>query len=147
MASLTLSPHHQKTRVTKYQFQPPQPPPQHNIKESVQNFLPSTSEGICLIDPFQHLRKKRKSTTSLFLPLSAYKNLPFCTAPQRELLFVRWLLLLLLSHFSRVRLCETPQTAAHQAPPSLGFSRQEYWSGLPFPSPFVILDTTQFMNN
>ena len=34
------------------------------------------------------------------------------------------LLLLLLSRFSRVRLCATPQTAAHQAPPSLGFSRQ-----------------------
>ena len=45
------------------------------------------------------------------------------------------LLLLLLSHFSRVRLCGTPQTAAHQAPLSLGFSRQEHWSGLPFPSP------------
>ena len=45
------------------------------------------------------------------------------------------LLLLLLSRFSRVRLCVTPQTAAHQAPPSLGFSRQEHWSGLPFPSP------------
>ena len=45
------------------------------------------------------------------------------------------LLLLLLSHFSRVRLCATPEMAAHQAPPSLGFSRQEYWSGLPFPSP------------
>ena len=44
-------------------------------------------------------------------------------------------LLLLLSHFSRVRLCATPQTAAHQAPPSLGFSRQEHWSGLPFLSP------------
>ena len=44
-------------------------------------------------------------------------------------------LLLLLSHFSHVRLCATPQTAAHQAPPSLGFSRQEHWSGLPFPSP------------
>ena len=44
-------------------------------------------------------------------------------------------LLLLLSHFSRVRLCVTPLTAAHQAPPSLGFSRQEHWSGLPFPSP------------
>ena len=42
---------------------------------------------------------------------------------------------LLLSHFSRVRLCATPWTAAHQAPPSLGFSRQEQWSGLPFPSP------------
>ena len=45
------------------------------------------------------------------------------------------LLLLLLSHFSRVRLCATPSTAAHQAPPSLWFSRQEHWSGLPFPSP------------
>ena len=45
------------------------------------------------------------------------------------------LLLLLLSRFSRVRLCVTPQIAAHQAPPSLGFSRQEHWSGLPFPSP------------
>ena len=42
---------------------------------------------------------------------------------------------MLLSRFSHVRLCETPQTAAYQAPPSLGFSRQEYWSGLPFPSP------------
>ena len=45
------------------------------------------------------------------------------------------LLLLLLSRFSRVRLCATPQMAAHQAPLSLGFSRQEHWSGLPFPSP------------
>ena len=35
----------------------------------------------------------------------------------------------------RVRLCVTPETAAHQAPPSLGFTRQEHWSGLPFPSP------------
>ena len=40
----------------------------------------------------------------------------------------------LLSHFSRVRLCATPQTEAHQAPSALRFSRQEYWSGLPFPS-------------
>ena len=45
------------------------------------------------------------------------------------------LLLLLLSHFSRVRLCATPQMAAHQAPPPLGFSRQEHWSGLPCPPP------------
>ena len=45
------------------------------------------------------------------------------------------LLLLLLSRFSRVRLCATPEMAARQAPPSLGFSRQEHWSGLPFPSP------------
>ena len=45
------------------------------------------------------------------------------------------LLLLLLSHFSHVRLCVTPWMAAYQAPPSLGFSRQEHWSGLTFPSP------------
>ena len=40
-----------------------------------------------------------------------------------------------LSRFSRVRLYATLWTAAHQAPLSTGFSRQEYWSGLPFPSP------------
>ena len=45
------------------------------------------------------------------------------------------LLLLLLSRFSRVQLCATPQTAAHQAPLSLGLSRQEHWSGLLFTSP------------
>ena len=54
---------------------------------------------------------------------------------------VQWLsqsdctMLLVLSRFSRVRLCATPETAAHQAPPSLGFSRQEHWSVLPLPSP------------
>ena len=44
--------------------------------------------------------------------------------------------------FSRVRLFMTPWTAAHQVPPSMGFSRQEYWSGVPLPSPglFVILN-------
>ena len=36
---------------------------------------------------------------------------------------------------SRVRLFATPWTVAHEAPPSMGFSRQEYWRGLPFPSP------------
>ena len=52
-----------------------------------------------------------------------------------SLLTLHSFILLLLSRFSRVRLCATPQKAAHQAPPSLGFSRQEHWSGLPFPSP------------
>ena len=40
------------------------------------------------------------------------------------------LLLLLLSRFSRIQPCVTPETAAHQAPPSLGLSRQEHWSGV-----------------
>ena len=44
-------------------------------------------------------------------------------------------LLLLQSHFSHVGLCATPETVAHQAPLSLGFCRQEHWSGLPFPFP------------
>ena len=43
--------------------------------------------------------------------------------------------MLLLSRFSRVRLFATPWTVAYQGPLSMGFSRQEYWSGLPFPSP------------
>ena len=43
--------------------------------------------------------------------------------------------LLLLSCFSRVWLCVTPEIAAYQALLSLGFTRQEHWSGLPFPSP------------
>ena len=38
---------------------------------------------------------------------------------------------------SRVRLLATPWTAAYQAPPSMGFSRQEYWSGVPLPSLIV----------
>ena len=42
---------------------------------------------------------------------------------------------------SRVWLCATPRTAAYQAPPSMGFSRQEYWSGVPLPSPTKVLTT------
>ena len=40
-----------------------------------------------------------------------------------------------MKSLSRVRLFVTPGTVVYQAPPSMGFSRQEYWSGLPFPSP------------
>ena len=41
---------------------------------------------------------------------------------------------------SRVWLFATPWTVAYQAPPSMGFSRQEYWRGLPFPSPGDLTD-------
>ena len=71
-------------------------------------------------------RKKKKQRQNLVFDLEN-------TLGKGSLLLL--LLLLLLSRFSRVRLCATPETAAHQAPPSLGFSRQEHWSGLPFPSP------------
>ena len=44
---------------------------------------------------------------------------------------------------SRVRLCATPWTAASQAPPSMGFSRQEYWSGVPSPPPLLQANLTK----
>ena len=44
------------------------------------------------------------------------------------------------SRFGRVGLFVTPWTVAHQAPLSMGFSKQEYWSGLPFPSPVDLLN-------
>ena len=50
----------------------------------------------------------------------------------------RWSEVKSLSH---VRLFATPRTVAYQAPPSMGFSRQEYWSGLWFPSPGDHLDS------
>ena len=43
--------------------------------------------------------------------------------------------------FSHVRVFETPWTVAYQAPPSVEFSRQEYWSGWPLPSPVDLPDT------
>ena len=52
---------------------------------------------------------------------------PFCLHPSR--------MPCIPSRFSRARLCATQWTAADQAPPSTGVSRQEYWNGLPFPSP------------
>ena len=47
---------------------------------------------------------------------------------------------------TRVRLLATPWTAAYQAPPSMGFSRQEYWSGLPLPSPKGRIDNEGFLD-
>ena len=47
--------------------------------------------------------------------------------------------------FSRVRLLATPWTAAYQAPPSMGFSRQEYWSGVPLPSPIRMPSNVQII--
>ena len=51
--------------------------------------------------------------------------------PEHKNLFLR----VKVKSLSRVRLFATPRTVAYQAPPSMGFSRHAYWSGLPFPSP------------
>ena len=96
------------------------------------------------------MSEKIQSTASIFIPLRQNKlTHPRCHGGHlgsldfySSFVVTKCLLsllpgwyLLLLSHFSRVRLCATPWTATHQAPLSLGFSRQEHWSGLPFPSP------------
>ena len=71
------------------------------------------------------------------MPSSGEKEHGFQARPSPVLLLLLPLLpLLLLSRFSRVRLCATPETAAHQAPLSMGFS-----SGLPFPSPMQASET------
>ena len=55
-----------------------------------------------------------------------------CVPQDIEYKSLCYTVLLLLSLFSRVRLFATPRTVAYQAPPPMGFSRQEYWSGVPF---------------
>ena len=52
-----------------------------------------------------------------------------------------------MKSLSRVRLLATLWTAAYQAPPSMGFSRQEYWSGMPLPSPIQLLSRVQLFAN
>ena len=83
-------------------------------------------------NPYPLSRWCHPAISSSVVPFSSWPQSNW--RPNRESLS-RLLLLLLLSCFSRVWLCATPQTAAQQAPPSLGFSRQDHWSGLPFPSP------------
>ena len=67
---------------------------------------------------------------------------------------IMWLLLLhvhnvmfiiIVKSLSRVRLFATPWTVAHQAPRSMGLSRHEYWSGLPFPFPIFTLNFNYFL--
>ena len=74
-----------------------------------------------------------QNNLSLFLSAFTFNIGPVWTISYMVHLYFESLLL--LSCFSRVRLCTTPETAAHQAPPSLGFSSQEHWSGVPLPSP------------
>ena len=70
--------------------------------------------------------------------LKAFNTTVFATYPSSSRCDIGSIGLLMLSHFSHVQLCVTPWTSAHQAPPSTEFSRQEYWSGVPFPSPYLL---------
>ena len=99
------------------------------IKEKEKLFLTAVYQ-ILNVEGMTKLEKKKSSATITVLTDSD-KN----RSRMQKLVGEGTMLLLLLSCFSRVRLCATPYTAAHQAPLFLGFSRQEHWSGLPFPSP------------
>ena len=87
--------------------------------------------------------KHSKNTVSINSLTGSFLNGNSCNLVCVEILDVKFslnhrflsslLLLLLLSCFSRVRLCATLETAAHQVPPSLEFCRQKHWSGLPLP--------------
>ena len=101
------------------------------------NFVyPQSQEDTVNIDifrrPFIWIRGSAAAAAKLLQSCPTLCDPIDCSLPGSS---THGLLRLLPSRFSRVRLCATPQTAAHQAPPSVRFSRREYWSGLPFPSP------------
>ena len=75
-------------------------------------------------------------TTPFYISISNIQRFLFLTSLLAPVVIVLVIvIMLLLSCFSCAQLFTTPWTAAHQAPPSIGFSRQEYWSGVPLPSP------------
>ena len=92
-----------------------------------------------LITSWQIEEEKVETVNFIFLGSKITSDGDYSHEIKRHLLLGRKamtnLLLLLLSRFSLVLLCATPWTAAYQAPLSMGFFRQEYWSGVPLPSP------------
>ena len=83
------------------------------------------------------VRKGRERDSSLCGSKSA--NMRKQTESVKQSLTVQWLRKK-VKLLSRVRLFGTPWTVAYQAPPSMGFSRQGYWDGFPFPSPGDLSD-------
>ena len=90
-----------------------------------------------LVSLSQYIEKKLQKLFSLQLKKS---NNLFSLLSLKQLQFVLFDLSAVLSRFSRVRLVATPWTVAHQAALSMEFPRQEYWNGLPFPSPGALPD-------
>ena len=106
-----------------------------------------------LFSSFAYMPRCGIAVSNGYFIFSLLKNFqyPFCNVTYMILLLIikylpffpraNWLVReYVLSHFSCVQLCATLCTAAYQAPLSMGFSRQEYWNGLPFPSPGYLPD-------
>ena len=126
----------------------------HFITISLNTFL---TDGFQITNNPLRQIQMAESCLQIFLAAAAAKSLQSCPTPCNpidgsppgssipRILQARTLELPLpspmhacmLSCFSCIRLCATPWTAAHQAPLSMEVSRQEYWSGLPFPSPYL----------
>ena len=148
-ASLRVTQHYRKPLLVKY------PTAQSTTSLLSAAQLPSWK--------IQCVQRKQKMTVACFLmsrPIKSYSQLswfvhgwwvfwdaepsilkpgqlvtPLYTLKQTKANWVALFDLKKGKSLSRVRLFATPWTVAHQAPPSMGFSRQECWSGLPFPSP------------
>ena len=103
---------------------------------SWESFTTFFSNKFYFLEQFEIYRKTEKTIQSSSIPphqVSLITN--YLHYYDTSETINKLVLLLLLSHFSHVRLCATLWTRAHQALLSMGFSRQEYWSGLPCPPP------------
>ena len=110
------------------------------------NYQVSISEAICHIVPSVPFAKLLQSCPTLCDPIDS--SPPGSTVPgilqARTLEWVAisfsnaWKWKVKVKSLSLVQLLATPWTAAHQAPPSMGVSRHEYWSGVPLPSQFPL---------
>ena len=98
----------------------------------------------CMAKPIQYCKSKKKKKINdkviYVLYIHSWCILFYSVTCKFHFLWfsllIKYCLKVKVKSFSRVRFFATLWTAAHQAPPSVGLSRQEYWSGVPLPSPF-----------
>ena len=127
-------------------------------------WIPSRGRIVCILSVY-YFKRRRYSLFNIAASEAAAKSLQLCPtlwdpidgsppgSPVPGILQARtlewvaisfsntWKWKVKVKSLSHVRLFATPWTAAYQAPPSMGFSRQEHWSAVPLPSPLVLLMT------
>ena len=102
--------------------------------------LPTELQGPAKCLQILSLSKISLIVLLIFFIILVFYSEPYYFLPFANFEFSLFFLYFLgvLSHFSHVRVFVTPRTMAHQTPLSMDFSRQEYWSGLKFPSPYFL---------